>query len=89
MIEPTTEAGKWLQEQEPYLTTWAWGFMGAPIITAIEAEALAAERARLAGLVQEINHPCHDVCVGDLHADCQCAAWIREQVMVLLVGRPR
>ena len=39
---------------------------------------------RLRQDIEKIDHPCHDVCVGNLHADCQCAAWIRQEVLSLL-----
>jgi small-conductance mechanosensitive channel len=44
---PTTEAGAWLDEEEPYLSTWAWSQRGTPIIRAIELEATATLAARL------------------------------------------
>lgn len=55
-----------------------------PLIT--EA-AIAAERARLADAVRRLEHPCHEVCYGDLHADCQCAAYIRQSVLDMLAER--
>lgn len=39
---------------------------------------LASERTRA------IDHPCHEACVGDLHADCQCGAYVREQALLAL-----
>lgn len=43
----------------------------------------------LADAIRAIEHPCHDACVelpsGEtIHADCQCAAYIRQEVLALL-----
>ena len=46
------------------------------------AEALDVEWLRRD--IEKIDHPCHDACIGNLHADCQCAAWIRQEVLLLL-----
>lgn len=50
----------------------------------IEADALRARRERIAS----IEHPCHDDCFEDLHVDCQCAAWIRQEA-IRAVGEER
>ena len=49
-----------------------------------EAEAVATERERITREVEGVEHPCHEVCIGDLHADCQCAAWMREQTLAIV-----
>ena len=50
-------------------------------ILAIESEARAAARKEVREAIERIDHPCHDVCIGNLHADCQCAAWIRQEAL--------
>ena len=45
------------------------------------AEARAAARKEVREAIERIDHPCHDVCIGNLHADCQCAAWIRQEAL--------
>ena len=48
-----------------------------------EARPADGHLERLRQDIEKIDHPCHDVCVGNLHADCQCAAWIRQEVLSL------
>lgn len=57
-MTPTTPTGKWLQEQEPYLTTWAVGIDGTPPILAIEREA-AADRQSLQNAL-DLQHEAND-----------------------------
>lgn len=67
---------------------------GLHALEAIEAEARQQEREALAERIETIEHPCHEVCVpnhgpGDgyaIHADCQCAAFVRESVLSILRG---
>lgn len=44
-----------------------------------DGKLVQAELIRLR--IKDIDHPCHDVCVGNLHADCQCAAWVRQEAI--------
>jgi len=53
---------------------------------AIEVESAKMERERIASAVTAIQHPCHEVCVGPVHADCQCAAWIRQEALRIITG---
>ena len=42
---------------------------------------MAERKPTLRQQIEAIDHPCHDVCIGNLHADCQCAAWIRQEAL--------
>ena len=56
------------------------------------AEGYAAAAAGAGRLLREgieaIDHPCHEACVGNLHADCQCAAWVRQEALAALDAGP-
>lgn len=45
------------------------------------AELDDALRERISRRISSIDHPCHDVCIGNVHADCQCAAWVRQEAL--------
>lgn len=55
-------------------------------IAYLEGEAVARGHLfdRAIREIEDIIHPCHDACVGDLHADCQCAAWFRQEAVAAL-----
>ena len=68
-----------------------YAYDGCKCVCCLNVRALAAtaapeplDRERLAALVEAISHPCHDACVGQNHADCQCAAFIRESVIDII-----
>lgn len=49
---------------------------------AVRSDTLADVAARLGS----IDHPCHESCLGDIHADCQCAAWMRQEAAAILTA---
>lgn len=57
------------------------------LLAALDAERSGAGRLR--ERIEAIEHPCHEACVGDLHADCQCAAWVRQEALAALAGPGR
>jgi hypothetical protein len=59
-----------------------------------ESEARQQEREALAERIEAIEHPCHEACIpnhgpGDgyaIHADCQCASFVKGAVLSILRG---
>jgi hypothetical protein len=59
-----------------------------------EAEARHQEREALAERIEGIEHPCHEVCLDSphdsgnyvIHADCQCASFVKGAVLSIILG---
>jgi len=38
--------------------------------------------------IEAIDHPCHEACIEPYHADCQCAAYVRQEALDAIEGSP-
>ena len=94
-MTPTTEAGKAHAEAWTDAVEIEWGLEPADretmlgMVAAIEAEAVAAERARIRTAVRGLEPCCDDAAVifsdrRTLQAMCQCGAYVRDAVLAIV-----
>jgi len=86
-MTPTTAAGKRLLDAGVVYRSWYP--VERETIAAIEAEAVAVERARIAEAMRELEPCCDDAAViipdrRTLRAMCQCGAYVWDAVLAII-----